>query len=470
MSKKIRCIVLFFVMLLTSSFSVFAEEVYPELEDDPNFIEYLPDRSSEECLKNDKGQVIEGYFRVRYRRWVADDKAYSTCYSYDASTDESNYLYILFLESENDDEYNYYRLCGSDSAEVCRTYYYETTNKEFGTTVSDPVSVSFKSAQYRNGYALADYKRINSKAVNFDTNIPVFNADDEEAINAYVENGDYSGAINSDDLDTPPVEYDELVEKPQNVRTYGNIKNVVNFDDTKGQITVRWDVPQNQIDSYSYDLQVRVKYLESGTNFVWTGWSTQVSDYPYNGRDIYDLTTGEKVTRSSTLPEDFIVKQELIDKLVPDSIISTPIGTSHRAVSEIEVRIRNRCGNKCSIWVSTKKKSDNTNEVFATDDDGNIVDDEDYHGQDNDNSNQDTYYDTDYQDGGTSGTVNTDNVSVSSILGFIKSGFGLLGDNGIIALISRTYLYLPASIWTIIKFFVAMLVVIAIIGAIKEVL
>lgn len=462
-------IVLCFALFLVPCFTVSAEESYPELDDDPDFVEYLPNRTGEESIKNDKGQVIEGYFRVRYRRWTGDNKAYSFCYSYDASTDESNYLYILFLESEKDDAYNYYRLCGSDSAEVQKVYYYQAVDETYNKSIRDPVNVSFKSAQYEEGYPLADYKRTNSKAVVFESNIPVFNANDEEAINAYIESGDYSGAINSDGIDTPPVEYDELVEKPKNLRTYGNVENIFGAYDKSGQITVRWDVPQSQIDSYSYDVQVRSCYIYGGKS-TWTSWNTKVSDYPYNGRDLYDLTTGEKVDRGPTLPEDFIITQKILYENVPSVPDNLITGATRYAISDFEVRVRNRSGGRCSNWVSTKVSADNKHIATVTDDDGNVVDDEDYNGQDVNNSNQDTYYDTDYQDGGTNGTVNTDNVSISSILGFIKSGFGLLGDNGIIALMSRTYLYLPASIWTIIKFFVAMLVVIAIIGAIKEVL
>lgn len=309
----------------------------------------------------------------------------------------------------------------------------------------------------------------------YSTNLPLFDEDDTEAINAYINNGDYSGAINSDGLDEEQVEYDEDVEKPVNLRWYGSIKNlfpvVANSANSKGQITYRWSVPQNQIDAYSYDVQVRYCYVK-GSEFVWTDWKTKVSNFPYNGHDMYDLTTGEKVDRTSSTPEDFVVTTDMVYEDVPSSSSVGEIITDRpgNAVKDIEVRVRNRLNGKCSLWVSTKTSIDNSSSTTVTDDDGNVYEDEDYYGQDTNNSDMNTYYDDDYQDGGTSGNINTDDISISGILGFIKSGFGLLGDYGIISLMSKTYLYLPASIWTILKFFVAMLVVIAIIGAIKEVL
>lgn len=455
MNKKLMYIMLCFAMVLIPCFNVSAEEVYPDLEDDPDFVEYLPDRSGEENVKNDKGQVIEGYFRIRYRRWVADDEAYNVCYSYDTLTDESNYLYILFLESENDDEYNYYRLCGSDSVEVCRTYYYESANanREFGTSVSDPLSVSFKSSQYKNGYPLADYKRIDSKAVVVESNIPIFNADDEEAINAYVENGDYSGAINSDDI--KGMEYDKTIELPHDLKFSGEIffhkplSGGYCFK-TKNACGVSWQIPDD--DTLLYDLDVCGTFNTTSGQKT-TQWHSLARHSAYSGDAVIF---------------DFINENLNVNLL--DNSIASYVNSSGWDVDEmvlLSVRVRHVKDGKYSNWVVLSMDKSGSGSAHVEDVDGNVVDDDEYTGSDG--------YDTNGENGGSvaddkNTVVDTSNISINGIMGYIKSGFGLLGSGGIIALMSQTYLYLPGSVWTIIKFFISMLVAICLIKLVKEVL
>ena len=476
-----RKIFVFFMMCICISLMLFNRSYalgYGDSTGRYDVPEYMFDNEqlSSESTKDDVGHIQSGYF---FYTFVSGSVEY---YKNEVFKADNGYLYVTYKRSHPEfysggvDSFEYTVWCTSSLKDLSVDVSFPAgsvgnPSPEILLLERDKTDSGFVRRYFMNHIIDkdVDVKDIEETIATYCTNLPVFDETNQEAIETYISNGDYSGAINSDDIDTPPVEYDELVEKPKNLRTYGNVENVLGPYDTTGRITVRWDVPQNQIDSYSYDVQVRSCYIYAGKP-VWTGWNTKVSDFPYNGHDVYDLTTGEKVNRSTTLPEDFIVTQKILYENVPSVPDNLITGVTRYSIKDFEVRVRNRSGGRCSNWVSTKVSADNKHITTVTDDNGNVVDDEDYNGQDVNNSNQDTYYDTDYQDGGTNGIVNTDNVSVTSILGFIKSGFGLLGDNGIIALMSRTYLYLPASIWTIIKFFVAMLVVIAIIGAIKEVL
>lgn len=453
MNKKLMYIVLCFALLLVPCFTVSAEESYPELDDDPDFVEYLPNRTGEESVKNDKGQVIEGYFRVRYRRWTGDNKAYNYCYSYDASTDESNCLYILFTEAERDDVYNYYKLCGSDTAEVQRTYYYESVDKNFNNSVGDPVLVSFKTTSYREGYPLVDYKRTNSKAVVFESNIPVFNADDEEAIRAYVENGDYSGAINSDDV--KGVEYDETIELPHDLKFSGEVffhKPLFGgyCFKTKNACGVSWQIPDDN--TLLYDLDVCGTFNTTSGQKT-TQWHNLARHSSYSGDAvIFDFINGN-------------LNLNLLDNSIASYVNS--FGWDVDEMVTLSVRVRNVKDGKCSNWVVLSMNQSGSGSAHVEDADGNVVDNDEYTGSDG--------YDTNGKNGGSvaddnNTVVDTSNISINGIMGYIKSGFGLLGSGGIIALMSQTYLYLPGSIWTIIKFFISMLVSICVIKLVKEVL
>lgn len=453
MNKKLMYIVLCFALLLVPCFTVSAEESYPELDDDPDFVEYLPNRTGEESVKNDKGQVTEGFFRLRYRRWVNDKSSFSACYSYDVSTDDSSYLYILFLGTDDDNVYNYYRLCGLDVANVQRTYYYRNESGENNFSVSDPVNVSFKIAQYREGYPLADYKRVNSKAVLAETNLPIFNADDEEAINAYVEKGDYSGAINSDDV--KGVEYDETIELPHGLKFSGEVffhkplSGGYCFK-TKNACGVSWQIPDDN--TLLYDLDVCGTF-NTASGQKTTQWHNLARHSSYSGDAvIFDFINGN-------------LNLNLLDNSIASYVNS--FGWDVDEMVTLSVRVRNVKDGKCSNWVVLSMNQSGSGSAHVEDTDGNVVDNDEYTGSDG--------YDTNGKNGGSvaddnNTVVDTSNISINGIMGYIKSGFGLLGSGGIIALMSQTYLYLPGSIWTIIKFFISMLVSICVIKLVKEVL
>ena len=59
-------------------------------------------------------------------------------------------------------------------------------------------------------------------------------------------------------------------------------------------------------------------------------------------------------------------------------------------------------------------------------------------------------------------TTQEESSSSSDIVNFIKNGFGLLGDNGVITLMQDAFSYVPSFIWSIIGVGVALMVLIGV--------
>ena len=303
----------------------------------------------------------------------------------------------------------------------------------------------------------ADYQ--NSDADNDDwlgfycTNLPVFEKNDQESIAKYLENGDYSGAINSDDV--KGVEYDETIELPHDLKFSGEVffhKPLFGgyCFKTKNVCGVSWQIPDDN--TLLYDLDVCGTFNTTSGQKT-TQWHSLARHSSYSGDAvIFDFINGN-------------LNLNLLDNSIASYVNSS--GWDVDEMVTLSVRVRNVKDGKCSNWVVLSMNQSGSGSAHVEDTDGNVVDNDEYTGSDG--------YDTNGKNGGSvaddnNTVVDTSNISINGIMGYIKSGFGLLGSGGIIALMSQTYLYLPGSIWTIIKFFISMLVTICLIKLVKEVL
>lgn len=402
--------------------------------------------------------------------WFDDysEKNNQNFYSFNvAATSDDSIMYLLRLRKCNDNPQSGYSyvLKGKGSFSVSVNNYYVSPH-------GDKVILSNGSSDYEYS-AFQDIVSISDYSNNISTKLPIFDYLDEESINKYVDTGDTSGAENQSDLDLP---VDESIEKPSNLRSYGKLAWLVeHVAQNNNQLTARWDASDTAVEGYSYDLQMKFSYIVGG-NRVDGDWKSYVSDYPYNAKDLVDINTGEPVQRSSSMPEDFVITQAMFksyagisDKDWTDYWLGTAstgniTGSKSYSLLSCTVRVRNRSGNNCSNWVQATVESDKATAV-VTDQDGNVIPDDEYNGQDVDNTNHNTYYDTDAD---YYNNVNADELSINSIMSYIKNGFGLLGNDGLLALMANTFAYLPKSLWTILNFFVSIMVVLAIIGAIKS--
>lgn len=304
--------------------------------------------------------------------------------------------------------------------------------------------------------------------------IPIFNSNDDnfkENVQKYLDSGDVSGAENEYDISQP--DQDDSVELPKNVRTYGSLfQSKTTMGDNKVQynsMTVRWD-PPSDIKNYSYDVKIQCTYSQCVvgsmkldrvpdlTKSYSTAAKIIVQDYPYETNDRYDINTGKLLERDGSIPEDVVLNRESLEKLQFDCDFEYVFPT------QVRIWVRNRLGNKCSNWVAVSSKANNVNGSDSTarveDDNGNKVDDDNYNDTPIDNSDKHTYYDTDPD----TSSAESPKFSLKEFYSYLKSGFGLLGNNGLIAFFAKSFSFIPSNIWSLITGGVAVMIVVGIIN------
>ncbi len=328
-----------------------------------------------------------------------------------------------------------------------------------------------------NSDVVYEYDEVKNNLGFYCTNLPVFNEEDTDAIERYKQSGDYSGSVNEGTLDfnNTDVEQDDSVELPRNPMTYGRILNKIDIkysvadgEAKPSSLNVRWYPPIKNLEDYSYDLRVKVHYQDcSDRKYYDTDYSLCVSNFPYSGRSTVDINTGLPVSRGSDIPEDFNIDEDLLKKqgfkfvkAVTGNVTSCWVSTKTGQpvlIKTVTIQIRNRVGDKCSNWATVTSTAGGGSSVYVHDDDDNPVPTDDY---DNPNiDNNDNHITDEFADKNIS---NVDfSTSLKGIMNYIRSGFGLLGNYGLISLITGLFSYIPASVWTLLKAGIAMVMVVA---------
>ena len=288
-----------------------------------------------------------------------------------------------------------------------------------------------------------------SKTVKFDTNIPIFLDGDQESIDKYINNGDYSGAENADVInDAEKDVYDESIPMPHNLKVVqgvdqsGATKQTEYIANYNKDVVITW-TQDDKLDDMQYDVDVAFSaYRIPDDNFN----EIREINTPY-----YNIVNSNSYGSGSSVTVKLDASQ--LNKLKDNGFLGN-----------LYIRVRNKVNKKCSnyarITINIQEKTAFVDET-ETDSKGPDTDDEqasdEYNGT---NANG--------ENGGTD--LDFSNINVDGIISFIKNGFGLLGDYGIIALMSKCYLYLPGTVWTLIYFFISMMIVISIISLVKKVL
>lgn len=436
---------------------------------------------SSEVTKDDKGHFQSGYF---YREKTTDNFNELRMNVYNVN---GGYLYVTREDITPEETTEGIKLF--QFRMWCTSKYEEmpiSGTERSETDVFSDVHVVYERDAPSLGWVLIgnmyfivdknfDNKDYDEQISSFCTNLPVFDIEDTESINAYINSGDYSGAENADNINGQVGETDSSIEKPKNLKVTSNgkytnmIGSAVNAPFI-GDYIAHWEQTVDTID-YEYDCEVRFVFkniiynnipgLQIAVKQTYTSdWYTMRQGFPYLGEKNMELKIDRNVLNNAVV-YNFVSLFKT--GTVLDSVMAKGSLVSYD-IEKVQIRIRNRNGDKVSNYVTTTVDY-KTNSITAsvTDKDDNKVEDEEY----NDTDVDETTGDKDILDAITD---DDSGFGISSIMAFIKSGFGLLGDYGIIALMSRTYSYLPRSIWTIITFFISMLVVICIVKAIKEVL
>ena len=343
---------------------------------------------------------------------------------------------------------NHYSICGSN---VKYTFEYrDSYDKEF---------IAWENSSFSGS------KNVAGKGTLYGS-IPVFDKNKEgyeDAVRRYLDNGDTSGCENSKDIVTDNI--DGSVEVPHGLKisgefSFGTIQKVFK----NNLLSFGWSIPE--MEDLTFDAQFKFNYLdkkqssENGIDSSWYNWRDNIK---YN----YD---------SAAMILDVVSKAKGVNWLAS---ARSSLGLSMDDCYSITFRVRNRKGDKVSNWVEIQLGQDGKATARETDLNGNTQKSDEYNEDTNPSTNDSNPGSNDFYDWVKDKTDNSTNKdsdsttnglssSVSDLKTFITSGFGLLGSNGIIALMSGLFSYIPASVWTLIKSAIAMTILIMLIGLIKN--
>ena len=283
----------------------------------------------------------------------------------------------------------------------------------------------------------------------FSSSLPIFKAGDTDAINAYLENGDASGAENSTDI----ADQDDSVEMPRNLKlTGGYAQKLSAAYSIDKDIVLNWDQTVDTTD-YKYTVEAQVTMDMKSSNFgashntgkhYSSDW-IEFKNADYEGAKQVGLTLNHKE-----------LDTKLIESFLNNYVKQTGEKVPYKgySVANIKVRVRNYFGDKASNYVVISiDKESVTNTATVEDENGNKV-------EDPDNSDYDGETDiTDKQD-----SQDLDLSGLGDVLDMIRNGFGLFGSNGLIAMFSKFFSFLPNKYWSLILLGVSLMVFVGVVN------
>ena len=310
------------------------------------------------------------------------------------------------------------------------------TGAEAGVYVRNATYYNINGSQLNSASGLGggyDMKYLGSDIMkNFnisDTNIPLF--DSKESAENYFNTGDTSGLLNGDKVSS----YDPGLEVPQDFKITFSGNKLFRDDGSVNQSDFQFEWFQSDdIDLQDYRTEIYVQATIAQMNIIDVFKKDYSKTYLTDKLLLVDCTTDYSNNQS--------VKWDDFYKVINEDFgthwdTSQPVG-----VEPFFFWIRNIKGNSYSDWVKVKVTKNNIvtsgNELTGS---GTVT--KGY--EQIDGSSGETKTDSSY---GKTYHVDPDTKSVSSIIDYMKNGFGLLGDDGLIALFKETFSFLPAPVWT----------------------
>ena len=278
--------------------------------------------------------------------------------------------------------------------------------------------------------------------------IPVFDSrktNYKESVKNYLENGDTSGANNAKELNEKYTDkYDGTIPLPQNLKVVSGVDQTITgtslekLGSFNKDIVLTWEQPDIP-DGMQFEIEAEFS-------------AKRLADDNYS--DLREYTGAYHTVVQKTAYGDTKTVTVSVDH-------KTLNGLKEKGyLTKVNFRVRNCIENRTSDWVLITV--DIANKTATATQQGY---------EDNGNTGGDTYNDTNVDaSDNNKNVVDSNNINFSSLSGFIKDGFGLIGSGGILTLMSRTFLFLPGTFWTIIYFFVSMLVFVCVIKLIKDVI
>jgi hypothetical protein len=283
------------------------------------------------------------------------------------------------------------------------------------------------------------------------TNIPIFNSE-KDAV-AYINGSiDIKDALNYE-TDICDIKYD--LEAPKNLK----IKDVQNTG-ADGYFNITWEQTDEnyknwQTEIYNY---VDFKYRNSVLIFSWADWK-YVEDY-YAGQSVVDTyKLSYKHSHFKNVEDD-----ELHDRMSED--YPTDYGGIYK-IGDEKLYIRNYYYDGTykhySNWIVLEFDSEEDawmnpemNSTVVEKEGSELdVDDNGVPIQPDSNVVQDSEY-----TGGVN--ENYERVDGTDLISWIKNGFGLGGDNGVLGMMGESFSFIPGEIWAVFAAGISMMVVVAV--------
>lgn len=246
------------------------------------------------------------------------------------------------------------------------------------------------------------------------TNVPIFNS--KKACDEYAATGSIDGAV------AVP---DELkCEKPQNLSLYTD-------DNNNKMVNIVWKQTDNIKSSYRSQITVVYQYKDDDDYSDMKGFIID-QDYITSCDNVVSFNLSEIITNSGLDISGGYTQINLAFGVF-NYDVSNSLGKSDTEVVAILI-------NKNGIFYQ------------LTDDNGNIV-----QGQPIKNSTQ-FKNDNGYSPGDF---TTIDSVSNNGFINSILSGFGLIGNNGLMSFLTNVFAYVPSWLWSLIGTGIAFMVIIA---------
>lgn len=286
----------------------------------------------------------------------------------------------------------------------------------------------------------------------FSTNMPIYDADSsgyDEAVQKYIKNGDVSGAENSTDI----AREDNSIEIPRNLTLSGGYAQRLNAAySIDKDIVLNWNQTVDT-SAYAYTVEAQVTMDMKSSNF---GASHNTGEYYSSDWIEFKRANYEGAQQVGLTLSHNELDTKLIESFFNNYVAKTGKKVPYKgySVAKIKVRVRNYLEGKASNYVVISiDKESVTNTATVEDENGDTVEDEnnaDYDGNTDITNKQDS------QDFDLSG--------LADVLDLIRNGFGLFGSNGLIAMFSKFFSYLPSKYWSLILLGVGLMVFVGIVN------
>lgn len=418
MKINVAAVLLAVVMMFLMPFKIYAAEAVT-----------LDSAKSDVAKGNSDAQLSNYYFSYHATRtqWGAT----FDCVTYMFFDDTIKGKFFAYLGTANNNHFEgYIGMCYLDdgscveaakSGVYTRQAWYNFENgKNYGYASGAGFGINLLN--FKEGNMSVDFRDLN-------TNIPLF--DSLDSAKAYYETGDTSGLLNSDKVNS----YDPSLEVPQDFKITFSGNKLFRDDGSVNQSDFQFEWSQSDyIDLQDYRTEIYVQATIAQMNIIDVFKKDYSKTYLTNKLLLVDCTTDYSNSQS--------VKWDDFYKVINEDFgthwdTSQPVG-----VEPFFFWIRNIKGNSYSDWVKVKVTKNNIvtsgNELTGS---GTVT--KGY--EQIDGSSGETKTDSSY---GKTYHVDPDTKSVFSIIDYIKNGFGLLGDDGLIALFKETFSFLPAPVWT----------------------